>query len=81
MYLDLYKELNLRPEDLEKYDSPLVGFDGRLVVPRGMIRLPVQARDEEVQVSFIEVKAYSSYTAILANHGFTLWVRCHQLYI
>ena len=28
MYLDLYKRLNLRPEDLEKYDSLLVGFDG-----------------------------------------------------
>ena len=48
MYPDLYKGLNLRPEDLEKYDSPLVGFDGRSVVPRGMIRLPVQARVEEV---------------------------------
>ena len=33
MYPDLYKGLNLRPEDLEKYDSPLVGFDGRLVIP------------------------------------------------
>ena len=41
MYPDLYKRLNLRPEDLEKYDSPLVGFDGRSVVPRGMIRLPM----------------------------------------
>lgn len=38
---DLYKGLNLRPEDLEKYGSLLVGFDGRLVVPRGMIRLLV----------------------------------------
>ena len=67
MYPDLYKGLNLRPEDLEKYDSPLVGFDGRSVVPRGMIRLPVQARVEEVQVSFIVVKAYSPYIAILAR--------------
>ena len=41
MYLDLYKRLNLRPKDLEKYDSPLLGFDGRLVTPRGMIRLLV----------------------------------------
>ena len=28
MYLDLYKGLNLKPEDLERYDSPLIGFDG-----------------------------------------------------
>nr|XP_023915131.1 uncharacterized protein LOC112026670 [Quercus suber] len=33
MYPDLYKGLNLKPKDLEKYDSPLMGFDGRMVVP------------------------------------------------
>ena len=32
-----------------------------------MIRLPVQAGDEEVQVKFIVVEAYSRYTAILAR--------------
>ena len=67
MYPNLYKGLNLKPKDLERYDSPLVGFDGRMVVPRGMIRLPVQARDEEVQVSFIVVEAFSPYTVILAK--------------
>ena len=41
MYLDLFKGLNLKPKDLEKYDSLLVGFDGRNVIPRGMIRLLV----------------------------------------
>jgi len=48
MYPNLYRGLNLKPEDLEQYDSPLVGFNGRMVVPRGMIRLPVRAGDEEV---------------------------------
>ena len=67
MYPDLYKGLNLKPKDLEMYDSPLMGFDGRMVIPRGMIRLPVQAGEEEVQVSFIIVEAYSPYTAILAK--------------
>ena len=67
IYPDLYKGLNLKPEDLEKYDSPLMGFDGRLVVPCGMIRLPMQAGDEEVQVSFIIVEAYSLCTAILVR--------------
>ena len=42
MYLDLYNGLNLNPEDLTGYDSPLLGFDGK-VVPNGQIRLPVQA--------------------------------------
>ena len=41
MYPDLYKGLNLKPEDLERCDSPLMGFDGRMMVLRGMIRLPV----------------------------------------
>ena len=35
IYPNLYKGLNLRPKDLERYDSPLMGFDGRIVVPRG----------------------------------------------
>ena len=35
MYLDLYKGLNLNFEDLTAYDSPLVSFDGKVVIPRG----------------------------------------------
>ena len=35
MYLDLYKGLNLKPEDLTAYDSPLVSFDGKVVVLKG----------------------------------------------
>ena len=41
MYPNLYKGLNLKPEDLNKYNSPLVGFDGRTIIPKGMIKLPV----------------------------------------
>ena len=67
MYHDLYKGLNLKPEDLEMYDSPLMGFNGRMVIPRGIIRLPVQAGVEEVHVNFFVVEAYSPYTTILAR--------------
>ena len=67
MYPNLYKGLNLKHEDLEGYDSPLMGFNGRIVVPQGMIRLPIQVEDEEVQVNFIVVEAYSPSTAILAR--------------
>ena len=35
MYSNLYKGLGLKAEDLEKYDTPLVGFDGKIVIPRG----------------------------------------------
>ena len=41
MYPDLYKWLNLKPEDLTAYNSPLVSFDGKFVIPRGQIRLLV----------------------------------------
>ena len=46
MYPDLYKALNLKPEDLTSYNSPLVSFDGKLDAPKGLIRLPVQAGSE-----------------------------------
>ena len=67
MYLDLYKGLNFKPEDLTTYDSPLVSFDGKVVIPRGQIRLPVQAGLEVVEVDFIVVDAYSPYIAIVAR--------------
>ena len=44
MYPDLYKGLNLKPEDLPAYDSLLVSFEGKTVIPKGMIRLPCTNR-------------------------------------
>ena len=34
MYPNLYKGLNLKPEDLTGYDSPLLGLDGKVVIPK-----------------------------------------------
>ena len=34
MYPDLYKGLGLKPENLAAYSSPLVSFEGRMVVPK-----------------------------------------------
>ena len=67
MYPDLYEGLRLKPEDLACYDSPLVGFNGKVVIPRGQFRLLVQADSEVVEVDFIVMGAYSSYTAIVAR--------------
>ena len=67
MYPDLYMGLNLRPKDLIAYDSLLVSFDGKVVVPKGQIRLPLQASSEVVEVDFIVVDAYSPYTALVAR--------------
>ena len=67
MYPDLYRGLNLKPEYLTAYDSPLVSFYGKFVIPRGRIRLPMQAGSEVVEVDFIVVDAYFSYTVIVAR--------------
>ena len=55
MYHDLYRGLNLKLEDLTPYNSPLISFDGKLVIPKGMIRLPIQTSPEIVEVKFIVV--------------------------
>ena len=67
MYPNLYNGLNLRPEDLRTYDSPLMSFDGKVVTSKGQIRLPMQADSEVVEVDFIIVDAYSPYTTIVAR--------------
>lgn len=67
MYPDLFRGLGLRSEDLTAYDSPLVSFEGRTVMPKGQIRLPVQAGLEVVEVDFIVVDVYSPYTAIVGR--------------
>ena len=67
MYPDLYKGLSVRAEDLTPYNSPLVSFEGKVIILKGQIRLPVQTGSETVEVDFIVVDAYSPYTAIVAR--------------
>ena len=67
MYPDLYKGLNLKPGDLTPYNSPLVSFEGKIIIPKDQIRLPVQTSSKVVEVDFIIVDAYSPYTAIVAR--------------
>ena len=67
MYLDFYKRLNLKVEDLMPYSSSLVSFEGKIIIPKGQVRLPVQTGSEVVEVDFIVVDAYSPYTAIVAR--------------
>ena len=67
MYLDLFEGLGLKSQDLAKYDTPLVSFDGRVVVPEGQISLSVDMEGKEVIVTFIVVRLFSPYTAILAR--------------
>ena len=65
MYPNLFNGLGHKLEDLSKYDVPLVGFDGKTIVPRGMIKLLVQMGEEVVNADFIIAEAYSPYMAIL----------------
>ena len=67
MYPDLYKELNLRAENLTPYSSLLVSFEGKIIIPKGQIRLPVHTGSKVVEVDFIVVDAYSPYIAIVAR--------------
>ena len=67
MYPDLYNGLNLKSEDLTTYESPLVSFKGKTVIPKGQIRLPIQTDLEIVEVHFIVVDSYSPYIAIVVR--------------
>ena len=50
-----------------KYDSPLVSFGGRVVIPQGQIFLPMSMEGKEVMVTFIVVNSFSPYMAILGR--------------
>ena len=67
MYPDLCKGLNLKAEDLTSYSSPIVSFEGNIIIPKGQIRLPVQTGSEIVEVDFIIMDAYFPYIAIVAR--------------
>ena len=67
MYPDLYKGLGLKPADLSRYDTPLIGFDGKIMTPEGQIKLSVVIEGKEMEVNFIMVNAYSPYTTILGH--------------
>ena len=67
MYPNLYNRLKLKLEDLMPYNSPLMSFNGKLVISKGMIRLPIQTSLEIVEVNFIVVDTYSPYTAIVGR--------------
>jgi len=67
MYPDLFRGLYLKSEDLSKYDTPLIGFDGRMVIPERQISLPMNMEGKEVMVTFIVVASFSLYTVILGR--------------
>ena len=73
MYLDLFKGLGLKNEDLSKYDTPLMGFDGRMVIPEGQISLPINMEGKDVMVIFIVVPLFLFTQRSLEGRGFMEW--------
>ena len=67
MYLDLFKGLGLKNQDLAKYDSLLVFFYEKVMIPQGQISLPVSMEGKEVIVTFIVVNLFSPYMVILGR--------------
>ena len=67
VYPDLFKALNLKPENLTVYSSPLVSFEGKMVIPKCQIRLLVQTGLDVVKVDFIVVDVFSPYTTIMGR--------------
>ena len=67
MYPNLFKGLGLKNEDLSLYNTPLMGFDGCMVIPKGQITLPMNMEGKEVMVTFIVVASFSPYIAILGK--------------
>ncbi|XP_065622175.1 uncharacterized protein LOC136064408 [Quercus suber] len=67
MYPNLFRGLGLKNEDLSRYSTPLVGFDGKVVVPDGQISLPMNMEGRKVVVMFIVISSFSPYTAILGR--------------
>ena len=62
---NLFKGLDLKNKNLSKYDTPLVGFDGWMVILEGQISLLAIMEGKEVMVTFIVVTSFSPYTVIL----------------
>ena len=52
-----------------------------MVIPKGQIRLPVQADTDMVEVDFIVVDAFSPYTAIMGRPWLHSWELFHPPFI
>ena len=59
MYSDLFEGFRLKNQDLMKYDTSLVSFNGRVVILESQISLLVNMEGKEVTVTFIIVSSFS----------------------
>ena len=59
MYSDLFRGLEQRKENRVKHTSSLVRFNGKVVIPKEQISLPVIMEGKEVVVTFTIVTSFS----------------------
>ncbi|XP_058211738.1 uncharacterized protein LOC131323921 [Rhododendron vialii] len=67
MYYSLFKDLKISETDLHPSKVPLVGFNGALVWPLGMITLPVRAGSVVLDIEFVVFDVPSPYNAIIGH--------------
>ena len=81
MYLDLYKGLNLKPEDLERYDLPLIGFDGRTVIPREGLSYQCKSEMRKCRLTLLWWKPIPLTRKFWQDLGFMQWEQYRLPYI
>jgi hypothetical protein len=67
MYHDLYKKLGLGEADLTSFASPVFGFSGESIIPKGKTTLSVLAGPINLQTEFLVVRASFPYNAIIGR--------------
>ncbi|XP_028104906.1 uncharacterized protein LOC114303929 [Camellia sinensis] len=75
MYVRCYKELDLHPNDLKQFDSPMVGFNGTPTWPLGATNLEVQVGTKKVSTEFTVIDTLSLYNVILGR----LWLHAMRV--
>ncbi|XP_078170119.1 uncharacterized protein LOC144564390 [Carex rostrata] len=71
LFLSTYKRMGYDPRKLQEKTTPLIGFTGNSLQPKGVIKLKVvfgkSPRCVEVMVDFLVVNAPSAYNSILGR--------------
>lgn len=71
LFVNAFRQMGLKEENLRPVALPLVGFSGEKTKPLGIIELPVSLGDMErrvdLKVDFLVVDCPSVYNAILAE--------------
>lgn len=65
MYINLYRSLNIPPNDITPVNSPVFSFSGEAVWPVGRVKLSVQIGPLQTTMVFLIVDINAPYNAIM----------------